>query len=176
MSEEHDQLSDRRKKHERLDKYFNDFWYSFGPKTERRPNLVKGRFKRAIKEHYGLDADFDKAIMEISDEQLLATRTLGRFMVEEIRAAINRLKGGIVNQQIIDAIQRERDYQDRKWGVKPHPVGSFILIMQGELEEAAQAWRKSGGDGEALRELLQVIAVGVACLEQHGVVERGAQS
>ncbi len=75
-------------------------------------------------------------------------------------------------QRIFQAIANERAYQDRKWGGKPHTVGNFLLIMEGELEEAKQAWRKGIGDTEALREMLQVIAVGVACLEQHGVIER----
>jgi len=74
--------------------------------------------------------------------------------------------------QIFLAVKREREYQDRKWGDKSHTVGNFLLIMEGEMEEAKQAWRKGDGDADALRELLQVIAVGIACLEQHGVVER----
>ena len=73
------------------------------------------------------------------------------------------------------AIGRERDYQDAKWGSlqeRPKQVGSWLLIMQGELDEAIQAWQKSRGDEKALEEILQVISVGVACLTQHGVVER----
>lgn len=75
-------------------------------------------------------------------------------------------------QEIYQAVDRERDYQDRKWGNRDHTVGNFLLIMEGELEEAKQAWRKKPGDAAALREMLQVIAVGVACMESHGVVER----
>lgn len=74
--------------------------------------------------------------------------------------------------KIVEAIKNERAYQRDKYGDKPHDVGSFILIMQGELDEAAQGWRKGVGDEDALREILQVIAVGVACLEQHGIVAR----
>lgn len=44
--------------------------------------------------------------------------------------------------------------------------------MEGELAEAKQAWIKGNTDFEALKEILQVIAVGVSCLEQHGVIER----
>ncbi len=76
---------------------------------------------------------------------------------------------------IYAAITRERAYQDDKWGTPfehPHDVPGWLLIMRGELEEAEQGWLKGNGDKDALRELLQVIAVGVACLEQHGVVER----
>ena len=79
------------------------------------------------------------------------------------------------HEKIYEAIRRERNYQDRKWGTPldhPHEVPGWLLIMQGELDEAKEAWLKSGGDEESLREILQVIAVGVACLEQHGVVER----
>lgn len=34
------------------------------------------------------------------------------------------------------------------------------------------AWVKHDGSREALKEILQVVAVGAACLEQHGVVEQ----
>lgn len=76
---------------------------------------------------------------------------------------------------IIAAIDRERAYQDNKWGTiqeHPHDVAAWILIMRSELAEAEQGWVKGNGDRDALAEILQVIAVGVACLEQHGVVER----
>lgn len=77
--------------------------------------------------------------------------------------------------EIFTALSRERRYQDGKWGLldeRHHGVGEWILIMQVELEEARQAWCKGHFNTHALEEILQVIAVGVACLEQHGVVER----
>jgi hypothetical protein len=76
---------------------------------------------------------------------------------------------------IMQAIQRERAYQNKKYGSiagRAHSVASWILIAEIELEEAKQAWQKEAGNTEALRELLQVAAVIVACLEQYGVVER----
>lgn len=76
---------------------------------------------------------------------------------------------------VMGAVIRERQYQDRKWGAigdHPHTVAGWLLIVEGELEEAKQAWRKQRGDAGALRELLQVAAVCFACMEQHGVVER----
>lgn len=75
------------------------------------------------------------------------------------------------------AVCRERDYQDRKWGSlkeHPHTVGEWLLIMEAELHEAKQAWCKGKGDHGALEELLQVVAVGFAAMEQHGVVERAS--
>lgn len=71
-------------------------------------------------------------------------------------------------------IEAERNYQDNKWGPiekKYHSIPSWLLIMKKELIEAEDAWMKHG-DSEALLEILQVIATGVACLEQHGVITR----
>jgi hypothetical protein len=76
---------------------------------------------------------------------------------------------------IKDAIVSERDYQDRKWGTPsehPHEVGAWLTIMRCELQEAEQAWMKGCGDAEALCEILQVVAVGVACMQQHGTMTR----
>jgi len=81
-------------------------------------------------------------------------------------------------QAIFDAIKRERDYQDEKWGsplVNPHEIPAWLMIMRRELNEAMDEWTRRKGktaNQEALKEILQVIAVGVACLEQHGVIER----
>ncbi|MGD2065836.1 MAG: hypothetical protein PVI43_01535 [Candidatus Bathyarchaeota archaeon] len=78
-------------------------------------------------------------------------------------------------EEIIKAIKRERIYQDNKWGTivdHPHDVPGWILIMQSELTEAVEAWVHNGGDDEALREILQVVSTGVACLQQHGIFER----
>jgi hypothetical protein len=79
---------------------------------------------------------------------------------------------------VIDAIQRERAYQDAKWGTideHPHTVGEWLLVLEGEIEEAKQAWRKGDGDSAALEEILQVASVAFACMQQHGVIERPAR-
>ncbi len=76
---------------------------------------------------------------------------------------------------VFSAILRERAYQDEKWGTieeHPHTVGEWLLIIEAELQEAKQGWVKGRGDVDALREILQVSAVAVACMEQHGVIER----
>lgn len=76
---------------------------------------------------------------------------------------------------IMHAVEDERHYQDRKWGTideHPHTVGEWLLIAESELQEAKAAWCKGRGDEGALLELLQVISVGVACLQQHGVITR----
>jgi hypothetical protein len=76
---------------------------------------------------------------------------------------------------VFRAVQRERAHQSAKYGTldeNPHTVGEWLLVLQGELAEAVHGWQKHSGDDAALVEILQVVAVGVACLEQHGVIER----
>lgn len=54
-----------------------------------------------------------------------------------------------------------------------HNIGTWLLVMQAELGEATAGLLKGEHpEIEALEEILQVVAVGVACLEQHGIVER----
>ncbi len=79
-------------------------------------------------------------------------------------------------EEIAIAILREREYQNSKWGTideHPHTPREWLAIMEAELEEAKQAWASQAGNLGCLQEILQVIAVGFACLEQHGIVERG---
>ena len=76
---------------------------------------------------------------------------------------------------VFNAIKRERTYQDNKHGTiekHPHTVGEWLLIIEDELQEAKNGWCREHSDARAMEEILQVIATGVACLEQHGIVER----
>ncbi len=76
---------------------------------------------------------------------------------------------------VISAIVNERAYQDAKWGTiqeRPREVGTYLTLMRALLTDADRAYAKSKGDEPALNELRKVIAVGVACLEQHGVQDR----
>lgn len=75
---------------------------------------------------------------------------------------------------VLRVVLEERSYQDSKWGTideHPHTVGEWLLILEQELDEAKEAWVKGDGDDGALSEIIQVVAVGFACLEQHGVAE-----
>lgn len=79
--------------------------------------------------------------------------------------------------EIVDAIFRERRYQDKKWGdidKNPHTIFEWIGIMEKELQEAKEAYFQPQpyAREDMLREILQAVAVGMACLEQHGFVER----
>lgn len=77
-------------------------------------------------------------------------------------------------KEVATAIEEERCYQDGKWGTPdehPHDVGAWVTIMRCELREAEDAWMK-GTDDDALAEIVQVVAVGFAALQQHGVHTR----
>lgn len=74
--------------------------------------------------------------------------------------------------RVFDHIQDERLYQDLKWGAKkPQSLPGYLLIMQSELQEAIDGWMKDREEPRqsTLEEILQVVAVGVACLETYGV-------
>lgn len=77
-------------------------------------------------------------------------------------------------EQILEVIRRERVYQDAKWGSireNPHPVMVWLDLMAEEWAESKQAALQRD-EVEALREVVQLVAVGLACLEQHGAVPR----
>ena len=79
-----------------------------------------------------------------------------------------------MNSEIIEAVDKERECQDEKWGSPsdhPHTVFEWIGIMENELQEAKKAYFSRPSEHLMLAEIIQVIAVGVACLEQHGIVE-----
>lgn len=72
--------------------------------------------------------------------------------------------------EVFAAVQAERQYQDDKWGKTGHTLAEWVLIMESELEEAKTALIKGGFGRDAIKaEIIQVLAVGFACLEQHGL-------
>lgn len=78
---------------------------------------------------------------------------------------------------IYAAIDGERAYQDTKYGPAPErdlTLGEYLHIAQDELTEAQTA-HDFDDPNEALLELLQVVAVGVAAIEQHGLITRNTQ-
>lgn len=80
--------------------------------------------------------------------------------------------GAILSRdEVYDAINKERDHQDDKWGPnKPQSLPGFLIILERELQEAKEAWLKNiEGDHAALNEIVQVAATAVACLEKYGV-------
>ena len=81
----------------------------------------------------------------------------------------------LTRKDVFFAIEQERDHQDTQWGTldeHPREVGSWLTIMRQLLNDAERAYMSQRGDIGALDELRKVVAVGVACMQQHGVPPR----
>lgn len=78
----------------------------------------------------------------------------------------------IRRERVFEAIKGERRYQEIKWGdLVDHPqsVGAYLTLMRVHLARAENAWAGANNDMEALDCLRKVLAIGVACGEQHGM-------
>ena len=96
---------------------------------------------------------------------------------------------------IMAALRRERDFQDKKygpvleknefreWGESEtrqgpggHELGAWLIVIEKELDEAKDACIHGGhstgkGRNSIRSEILQIAAVCIAALEQHGLEE-----
>jgi hypothetical protein len=84
-----------------------------------------------------------------------------------------------INAEVMSTIHDERVFQNRKWGTiaeHPHEVGGYLTLMRKLLCDAEQAWSSQRGDVGALHEIRKVVAVGIACMEQHGAIPRSPMS
>lgn len=82
----------------------------------------------------------------------------------------------MIKQEVYSVIDGERNYQDAKWGGPSHDatksVAHFLTYMRHYMNRADSAMTSEIGDVEALNELRKVVALGVACFEQHGCPSR----
>lgn len=78
--------------------------------------------------------------------------------------------------QVYSAIDDERDYQDNlgpdRTDGSDKSVGDYLVIMDHYLRTAQSAFTLSPGTQQARRDILKIVAIGVRCLEEHGVVTR----
>lgn len=103
------------------------------------------------------------------------------------------MRAGIAG--VFEAIVKERQFQDDKYGAVlevtapgtvgngravqgpgGHELGAWLIVIEKELDEAKDALVHGGGKTAKGRntiraELVQIAAVAVAALEQHGVEE-----
>lgn len=78
-------------------------------------------------------------------------------------------------KDVFAAIADEREYQDHKWGTieqHPHSVAEWVLVLEKKVNDAKREWVSGSGNVGVLFEVLKVAGVAVACLEQHGIVQR----
>lgn len=80
--------------------------------------------------------------------------------------------GGVADDRkaIFDLVIDERNRQTAKWGRQKHSNSTWNLILNEEVGEVAKAILEVEDEG-VFKELIQVIAVAVAWLEDH--FERG---
>ena len=77
---------------------------------------------------------------------------------------------------ILRSVIVERKYQNDKHGRiedAPHTPAGWMLLIESELQEAKHAIIKGGAGRDGWRaELVQVIALCFATLEQHGLIDK----
>ena len=75
--------------------------------------------------------------------------------------------------EVVAALAKERCFQNEKHGSiheSPHERGTWALLIEAELDEAKAALIKGGIGRNSFRsELIQVAALCIATLEQHGL-------
>lgn len=73
---------------------------------------------------------------------------------------------------VFQALSDERAYQSNRWDEKPVSMPAFLTYMRHWLTVAERDATREGSDFDALNQIRKVTALGVACMEQHGVVTR----
>jgi hypothetical protein len=85
--------------------------------------------------------------------------------------------------EVYAAIDGERLYQDTRWNPETtpsngiHPVGSWLTFIRSYLREAEDILSRNAdpkASEGALDILRKIVGMGVACMEQNGVVHRGS--
>ena len=76
-------------------------------------------------------------------------------------------------EQVFDKIKEERLKQIEKFGPNSQhqqSVEGYMLVIQNQLHEALDGWMKNThGRNSSLTKILQIAAVAVSCLEDHGI-------
>lgn len=112
------------------------------------------------------------------DAWYLLNKDLGQEYLKQMRGRMNPdeqqkladVRRSLYRSDIFEAVVKERDFQDSKYGVSGHSIGAWLLIMEAELNEAKEAAIKpKTGRDNVISEIIQCMAVCMACLEQHGV-------
>lgn len=75
-------------------------------------------------------------------------------------------------EHVYEAIDSERDYQDRRWPGHTHSIPDYILFMEDYLAEARHMVSRSNNEASALDTIRKVAALAVVCMEEHGAPVR----
>ena len=72
----------------------------------------------------------------------------------------------VTQEDILDEIREEREWQDKKWGVQKYPTSIWFMILGEEFGEVAkEAMSRHENKDQLRRELVQTAAVCVAWCE-----------
>lgn len=74
--------------------------------------------------------------------------------------------------KVYEAIDSERDYQQKKWGGHKHEVGAYLTMIRKYSEKADTAWTDNAGDEAALEMIRKIAGIAVRCMEDHGAPKR----
>jgi len=77
----------------------------------------------------------------------------------------------IERSDIYDVIDKERDYQDNKWGLEEHPIPQFVCDIDEHLRRLKNHCYNLDNLG-MLDEIRKISALTVKCMEVHGYIER----
>ena len=86
--------------------------------------------------------------------------------------------------EVYNAIDTERDYQDRlpttrsthpvrpRTDGQPHTVGDYCTMLRYYAGQLDEAWTMNAGDAEALEVMRKIAGIAVHCMEDHGAPRR----
>lgn len=82
-------------------------------------------------------------------------------------------------EDVLSAISGEREYQKQRWPSHKHEVGAYLNYMWHYMHLASSADSTIDGSNPAqlwrtLEPIRKLAALGVACMEENGIVPRGA--
>jgi hypothetical protein len=80
-------------------------------------------------------------------------------------------------QEVLNCINDEREYQERKFPMVEHlhELPTYLMYIKHYLNKAEFVLCNNGcknSQEQALSQLRKIAALGVAAMEQHGIVER----
>ncbi len=78
-------------------------------------------------------------------------------------------------REVYQLLDEERDYQEGKFPGHRHELGAYFTLLQFLLRKAIYSWAGDSNDEKALSNLRKLVALGIACLEEHGAPSRVAE-
>lgn len=140
-----------------------------------RRQMREDAIRREIENRFSPIALLPEDLLHLfTPESLAAVRAINHQKETEMKRA-----------EVYSAIDGERDYQLLQWGKAglnrggpggdgdvAHEVGAWLTFMRHYMNLADTATATSHDDTPCLHMIRKVVALGVACLEQHGCPRR----